>query len=211
MSTKRIFTLVVFNTDEQWVVDLIKVQTLAEQNKGYRYTLVVIDAFSKYAWAQPIEKKTGKDVTDAFAKILKEAQGRKPQTLKTDADEELYNQTFQELLKKKYIHHFSTHGDAKASIVQRFNRTLKSKLYLYFTAANTLKYVDILPKLVNQYNRTYHRSTKTTSNNTLILEPIILPDCNHTFCKTCISRVQQNPTTSHCPLCKKPIWSSTQL
>ena len=104
-------------------------------------------------------------MTDAFAKILKEAQGRKPQTLKTDADEELYNQTFQELLKKKYIHHFSTHGDAKASIVQRFNRTLKSKLYLYFTAANTLKYVDILPKLVNQYNRTYHRSTKTTSNN----------------------------------------------
>ena len=114
---------------------------------------------------QPSEKKTGKDVTDAFAKILKEAQGRKPQTLKTDADEELYNQTFQELLKKKYIHHFSTRGDAKASIVQQFNRTLTSKLYLYFTAANTLKYVAILPKLVNQYNRTYHRSTKTTSNN----------------------------------------------
>ena len=85
----------VFNTDEQWVVDLIKVQTLAEQNKGYRYTLVVIDAFSKYAWAQPIEKKTGKDVTDAFAKILKEARGKKPQTLQRNADKELYNQTFQ--------------------------------------------------------------------------------------------------------------------
>ena len=85
----------VFNTDEQWVVDLIKVQTLAEQNKGYRYTLVVIDAFSKYAWAQAIEKKTGKDVTDAFAKILKEAQGKKPQTLQRNADKELYNQTFQ--------------------------------------------------------------------------------------------------------------------
>ena len=87
--------MVVFNTDEQWVVDLIKVQTLAEQNKGYRYTLVVIDAFSKYAWAQAIEKKTGKDVTDAFAKILKEARGKKPQTLQTNADKELYNQTFQ--------------------------------------------------------------------------------------------------------------------
>ena len=87
--------MVVFNTDEQWVVDLIKVQTLAEQNKGYRYTLVVIDAFSKYAWAQAIEKKTGKDVTDAFAKILKEARGKKPQTLQRNADKELYNQTFQ--------------------------------------------------------------------------------------------------------------------
>ena len=48
-------------------------------------------------------------------------------------------------------------------------------------------------------------------SDTLMLEPMILPDCGHTFCKTCISRVQQNPTTSHCPLCKKPIWSSTQL
>ena len=94
MST-RIFTLVVFDIDEQWVVDLIEVQTLAKQNKGYRYILVVIDAFSKHAWAQPIKKKTGKDVTNAFAKILKEARGKKPQTLQTNADKELYNQTFQ--------------------------------------------------------------------------------------------------------------------
>ena len=61
-------------------------------------------------------------------------------------------------MKTQEIHHFSNHGDAKASIVERFNRTLKSKLYRYFT----LKYVDILPTLVNQYNRTYHRSIKTT-------------------------------------------------
>ena len=65
-------------------------------------------------------------------------------------------------MKTQEIHHFSTHGDAKASIVERFNRTLKSKLYRYFTATNTLKHVDVLPKLVNQYNRTYHRSIKTT-------------------------------------------------
>ena len=95
-------------------------------------------------------------------KILKEAKGRKLQTLQTDAGKEFYNQTFQTLMKTQEIHPFSTHGDAKASIVERFNRTLKSKLYRYFTAANTLKYVDILPKLVNQYNRTYHRSIKTT-------------------------------------------------
>ena len=50
-------------------------------------------------------------------------------------------------MKTQEIHQFSAHGDAKASIVERFNRTLKSKLYRYFTAANALKYVDILPKL----------------------------------------------------------------
>ena len=30
----------------------------------------------------------------------------------------------------------------------------------YFTANNTYKYIDILPKLVDKYNNTYHRSIK---------------------------------------------------
>lgn len=105
--------------------------------------LVVIDAFSKYALAQPIKKKTGKEVTEAFGRISKEAQGRKPQKLETDAGKEFYSSTFQEFVKSHGIHHFSTHGDAKASVAERFIHTLKSKLYRYFTAANTLKYVDV--------------------------------------------------------------------
>ena len=69
--------MVVFDIDQQWVADLIEVQTLSKQNKGYRYILVVIDAFSKYAWARPIKKKTGKDVTDAFARKPKEGNLRR--------------------------------------------------------------------------------------------------------------------------------------
>ena len=67
------------------VADLVEVQSIAKQNMGSRYILVIIDAFSKYAWVQPIEKKTGKDVTEAFAKILKLAHGRKSENLQTDA------------------------------------------------------------------------------------------------------------------------------
>ena len=116
--------VVVFDIDQQWVADLVEVQTLAKQNKGFRYILVVINAFSKYAWAQPIKKMTGKDVAEAFVKILKTAQGRKPQTLQTDAGKEFYNQVFQTLMKQQNIHHFSTHGNAKDSIVERFNRSV---------------------------------------------------------------------------------------
>ena len=43
-------------------------------------------------------------------------------------------------------------------MVERFNRTLKGRMYRYFTAANTLKYVDILPDLVAGYNADRHRS-----------------------------------------------------
>ena len=48
-------------------------------------------------------------------------------------------------------------------------------------------------------------------SDTLMLEPMILHDCGHTFCKKRFSRVQQNPTNSQCPLCRKPMWSSIQL
>ena len=44
--------------------------------------------------------------------------------------------------------------------MERFNRTFKKKMYKYFTAKNTLTYIDVLPKLVKSYSNTYHRSIK---------------------------------------------------
>ena len=119
------------------------------QNCGVRYLLTVIDVLSKYAWVRPIKRKTGAKLLKAFESIV--AEGRRPQMLQTDKGKEFYNTTLQRWLKKECIHHFSTLGDAKASIVERFNRTLKSQLYRYFTAANTTQYLDILPSLVQQY------------------------------------------------------------
>ncbi|XP_054163275.1 uncharacterized protein LOC128961092 [Oppia nitens] len=42
--------------------------------------------------------------------------------------------------------------------IERFNRTLKSRMFKYFTANGTRRYVDVLQKLVNAYNTSYHRS-----------------------------------------------------
>jgi len=48
--------------------------------------------------------------------------------------------------------------DIKAAVVERFNRTLKGKMYRYFTAKHTRRYVDVLPEFLHSYTRTYHRS-----------------------------------------------------
>ena len=61
-------------------------------------------------------------------------------------------------LKDNNIVHFSTGGDAKAAVVERFNRTLKERLYRYFTAANTLTFTDVLQDLVKGYNASEHSS-----------------------------------------------------
>ena len=150
--------VLVFNIDQQWIIDLIEVQNISKYNRGYRYLMTVIDAFSKYAWVEPVKSKTGKAVTEAFKKILKRAKGRKPTNLQSDDGKEFYNSTFQTLLKQKDIHHFSTSGDTKASIVERFNRTLKERLYRYFTVKNTLAYLPVLSDLVEGYNASYHRT-----------------------------------------------------
>lgn len=150
--------VVVFGIDEQWTADLIEVINISRYNRGYRYLLTVVDVFSKHAWVQPLKSKTGKAVTEAMAKILKG--GRKPINLQTDDGKEFYNKTFQDLMKQKGIHHFSTRGDTKSSVVERFNRTLKERLYRYFTVKNTMTYVPVLQDLVRGYNRSYHRSIK---------------------------------------------------
>ena len=138
--------------------DLVEVINIAKYNRGYRFLLTVVDVLSKHAWVQTVKSKTGKAVTDAFEKILKGR--RKPVNLQTDDGKEFYNKTFQDLMKRKRIHHFSTSGNTKASVVERFNRTLKKRMYRYFTVKNTLSYLPMFKELVLWYNRSYHRSIK---------------------------------------------------
>ena len=113
----------VFTKDEQWAADLIETQNIAKFNRGFRYLLTVIDVLSKYAWVEPLKDKKGLTVVQAFNRILKDK--RKPQKLQTDKAKEFYNQAMKTWLKDNDIHHFSTGGDAKAAVVEQFNRTLK--------------------------------------------------------------------------------------
>ena len=56
---------------------------------------------------------------------------------------------------------YTTNSDLKASVIERFNRTIKEKMWRYFTFKNNHKYIDILDQLLESYNNSYHRSIKT--------------------------------------------------
>ena len=53
---------------------------------------------------------------------------------------------------------FHLRGYQRYQIIERFNHTLKERLYHYLTAANTLTFVDVLPQVVQGYNASWHRS-----------------------------------------------------
>ena len=40
---------------KEWQLDLADIQSLMQYNNGYRYLLVCIDVFSKYAWMVPVK------------------------------------------------------------------------------------------------------------------------------------------------------------
>ena len=103
-----------------------------------------------------MKTKTGESLVEAFSRIIKK--GHTPGMFHTDKGTEFTNKQFQKLLKEHNIRFFTTHNETNASIVERFNRTLKGKIWKYFTANNTSKYTDILQKLVKSFNSFRHRS-----------------------------------------------------
>ena len=148
--------------DNVWGADLVDMRALSKQNNNYKYILMVIDVFSKFGWAIPIKFKTGEAVKMALESILKEVS---PKKIWADQGTEFYNQKVQKLLNKHNIHLYSTENEEKCSVVERWNRTIKTKLWKYFTANGTHKYIDILQPLIDKYNTTKHRSIGFTPSD----------------------------------------------
>ena len=145
--------------DDIWQSDLCDMQPLAKENDGARYLLIVIDTFSRYVWVRTLKNKTGLEVTSAFESILNNSKGRKPIKLCTDMGKEYLNSHFQKLLDSHGIHHYAMASDTKAAIVERFNRTLKERMWRYFTHIHPApkRYIDVLQNLVESYNHSKHR------------------------------------------------------
>ena len=159
---KRNFTkrrVIAHNVDDIWCSDLVDMQKLSKWNRGYKYLLMVLDLFSKYGWIVPLKTKTGLEVAKAFESLLVK---NKPKMLWVDKGKEYYNKNVLDLLAKDNIKVYSTENEEKSSVCERWNRTIKDKMYKRFTMQNNTVYVDILPKILASYNNSRHRSIGMT-------------------------------------------------
>jgi transposase InsO family protein len=146
--------------DHLWQIDLADVSSLSNHNDGHRFLLTCIDCFSRYAWAVPLKNKNSTSVMNAFRSII--VDNRQPTYLQSDKGTEFLNSTFQTFLKSNNIRFYtSENDDIKCALVERFNRTLKTRMWRYFTRSNSFRYIDVLADLVKSYNDTIHSSIKT--------------------------------------------------
>ena len=138
--------------------------SISRSNKGYKYLLTVIDVFIKYCWIVPLKTKTGKEVAQAFRKLL--LHNGHPNCLWSDKGTEFYNRHLKGVLEDNNAMHYSTENEEKSSVAERWTRRMKNIVWKYFTANNTQKYIDVLPSMVDKYNSTSHRSIKMTPSDT---------------------------------------------
>ena len=126
------------NVMDVWECDLVDVQALRKFNDNFKYILSVIDVFSKFLHMIPLKFKTGTAVTAAFQSVLGDPKysrsRRRPIWVRTDKGKEFLNRTFQDMLKREGIQfQVCKNPDVKCSVVERAHRTIKNRIYKYFT------------------------------------------------------------------------------
>ena len=142
----------------QLQADLLDVSRLADSNDGVKFLLTIVDAFSRKGWARPLRSKSGRDVAASLGAFFRNNKGYR--LLQTDKGKEFDNAEVARVLREARVRRFTTENETvKASIVERFNRTLRDRLARYMTYRDGDRYADALQPLVDSYNRTPHGST----------------------------------------------------
>ena len=150
----------VYYIDDVWSLDILDLKDYGpENNRNYRYVLVIIDNFSKYGWTVPLKNKNAQTIKDSFEKILITSK-RKPNLIETDRGKEFYNNIFQDLLNKNNIKLYSRNSSFGAVFAERFNRTIRDLLKKIVFERGDANWIDVLPAITKQYNNRRHTSTK---------------------------------------------------
>lgn len=142
----------------EFQIDLIYIENTFLNSA--RYALTCIDAFTKIAHVQLMKKRTEEDSVEAMEKTLK-VMGI-PEMIYCDEGSEFTSNEFKNLMKKNGIKLIFSLGHAP--MVERFNRTLKEMIDKYLQSSNSKTIVNILPKIVSNYNNSYHSTIKMTPN-----------------------------------------------
>ena len=149
------------STDANWQMDLSDVSHLAAHNDGVHFLLFIIDIYSRYLWIIPLKNKTSAGVATALEEVFRKY-NRIPGSITSDCGTEFLGRNVQTMLSKYNVGFSTANSTHKACVVERVQRTIKSRITKYFHSLNTYRYVDVLDEFVECYNNTLHRTINNT-------------------------------------------------
>ena len=155
---------VVGGINQQWIGDLLDLQKLSNENDDMKYVLFYIDAISRKIYGEPTTSKSAESVLAATKTIFKRTK-IKPDKIQFDRGGEIQNNKVRKYFSDNNIHLFFTEDDVnKASLIERCNRNFKRIIHAYLTEYHTRRYIDVLQKIIDSYNNTYHTGIGMTPN-----------------------------------------------
>jgi hypothetical protein len=126
-----------------WSADLAE---FTEAAANARYVLVAVDVGSRLAYATPLHNKSAEEVAAGFKRLFKEA-GGKPEKIWVDQGKEFWNKDVQKLVET-----YSSFGNSKSVLAERFIKTLRERVWRRFDAENTRDLAKLLPEIMREYN-----------------------------------------------------------
>lgn len=128
---------------------------------------MVVDIFSRKNWVKAQKTLTAEETARSLDEII-QSMPYLPSRFASDRGNE-FAQThpaiFRILVEKYGMLIYKLGGAHKASMAERFIRTLKTRLQRHFTENNTFRWVDVLPKLSEAINNSVNRSIGMAPNS----------------------------------------------
>eukprot|EP01111_Echinosteliopsis_oligospora_P007490 TRINITY_DN2262_c0_g2_i8.p1 TRINITY_DN2262_c0_g2~~TRINITY_DN2262_c0_g2_i8.p1 ORF type:complete len:113 (+),score=17.64 TRINITY_DN2262_c0_g2_i8:300-638(+) len=78
----------------------------------------------------------------------------------SDNGKEFVANEVKEVCKKHGVHQITTYPYTPLGIIERFNKTIKAKIYQFQMIQGSLRYIDYLDQLVENYNHSFHHTIK---------------------------------------------------
>lgn len=89
-----------------------------------------------------------------------------PSEIYSDQGKEFESNQMREYFKQRGIEKFASRtGDVKAAVAERFIKTMKHKMYKWFSEKNRLRWIEVLPKILSAMNETVNSATGMKPNN----------------------------------------------
>ena len=144
-----------------------------QNNHGIFMFLTMIDVLSRFVFMEPLKTRNTNDIIKSYENIIKRMEkdyNKKP--IKLISDDEFNNKEFLKLNEKLNINidyqtaaddHFI--GGNRLGIIDRFCRTIKSKVLKYQLSSGNINFIDVINDLIENYNNSSHRTLKDKSPN----------------------------------------------
>jgi hypothetical protein len=147
-------------------IDLIDKRDLAAANDGYSYIVAAILTFSRKGFVRLTRTRRARETCAAIEEILDELGQESVRSIFCDRGTELKNATVRAMLERRGgIKMWHPNSEKKASVVERFNKSLQRLMHMHMTQNQTLRYVDAMPDLLRTYNNRPHSSLGGRSPN----------------------------------------------